>query len=90
MHIVGDPATRLVSLSHRLGKRANKDGFDAAAEDAIRTSVDMPIRKLQEHLAGLGINRGTTWIARTRARMKTENGSSCAPSHIAAVVGGEP
>ncbi|MBS1850998.1 MAG: AAA family ATPase [Acidobacteria bacterium] len=72
MQIVGDPALRIATLSRRLGNRANKDGLDEAAEDAIRANLDMPIRKLQEHLAGLNIARGTTWIARTRARLKTD------------------
>jgi hypothetical protein len=72
MHIVGNPATRFVSLTSRKGKPANKDGFDDAAETAIRANMDMPIRKLQEHIAGLGINRGTTWIAKARARLRVD------------------
>lgn len=72
MHIVGDPATRFVSLSTRKGNKANRDGADEAAEAAIRANLDAPIRKLQEVLAGLGITRGTTWIAKTRVRIKGE------------------
>jgi hypothetical protein len=75
MHIVGDPATRIVGLTSRRGKPSNKDGFDDAAEAAIRANLEMPIRKLQEHLAALGIQRGTTWIAKARAQIKTDAGS---------------
>jgi hypothetical protein len=71
LHIVGDPALRVVSLSSRKGNKANKDGHDEAAETVIRSNMGMPIRKLQEHLAALGIRRGTTWIAKGRARIKT-------------------
>jgi len=74
LHIVGDPATRNVTLQSRKGNRANKDGLDSAAEAAIRTNIKMPVRKLQEQLAGLNINRGTTWIARARARIQLETG----------------
>jgi hypothetical protein len=72
MHIVGDPALRVVSLSSRKGNKANKDGHDEAAETVIRSNMGMPIRKLQEHLAVLGIRRGTTWIAKARARLRVD------------------
>src|SRR5258708_17677768 len=68
MHIVGDPATRFVSLSTRKGNRPNRDGMDDAADQAIRGNMDMPIRKLQEHLAALNIKRGTTWLATFRRK----------------------
>ncbi len=79
MHIVGDPATRFVSLSTRKGNRPNRDGMDDAADQAIRGNMDMPIRKLQEHLAALNIKRGTTWIAKARARVNTETPDACSP-----------
>jgi len=74
MHIVGDPSTRAVSLQSRKGNRANKDGRDDAAEAAIRANLTMPIRKLKEHLAALGIQRGTSWISQVRARLQAEAG----------------
>jgi hypothetical protein len=74
MHIVGDPATRPVTLQSRKGNRANKDGLDDAAEAVIRANIKLPVRKLQEQLAALNINRGTTWIARARARIQSETG----------------
>ena len=63
MRIVGDPATRFVKLKSRNGS-GNKDGQDAAAEEAIRANIGMSVRKLQEYLASLNIERGTTWILR--------------------------
>jgi hypothetical protein len=71
MQIVGDPAMRTVKLRSRNGQ-GNKDGKDAEAEAAIRANMEMPIRKLEEHLASLGIKRGKTWIAKTRAQLKFE------------------
>jgi hypothetical protein len=69
LHIVGDPGTRFVKLKSRNGQ-ANKDGMDAAAEEAIRANLEMPIRKLEAHLASLGIKRGTNWISKRRAHLK--------------------
>ncbi len=74
MHIVGDPATRTVTLQSRKGNRANKDGLDDAAEAVIRANIKLPVRKLQEQLAALKINRGTTWIAKARAHIQAETG----------------
>jgi len=74
MHIVGDPATRTVTLQSRKGNRANKDGLDDAAEAAVRANIKLPVRKLQEQLAALNISRGTTWIAKARARIQAETG----------------
>ncbi len=70
LHIVGDPSTRSVTLQPRNGNKGNKDGKDIAAEAVIKANADMPVRKLQEHLAALGIDRGTTWIGKVRARIK--------------------
>lgn len=70
MHIVGDPSTTFASLASRKGNRPNKDGHDEAAEVIIRANMEMPIRQLQERLATNNIKRGTTWIAKARARMK--------------------
>jgi len=72
MHIVA--ATRPASLQSRRGNRGNKDGQDGAAEAAIRTNAAMPVRRLQEHLAALGIERGTTWVSKMRARIQMESG----------------
>jgi hypothetical protein len=72
MHIVGDPATTFTSLASRKGNRPNKDGHDDAAEAIIQANMKMPIRQLQEHLAASNIKRGTTWIAKARARLKVE------------------
>jgi len=74
MYIVGDPATRTVTLQSRKGNRANKDGLDEAAEAAVRANIKLPVRKLQERLAALNISRGTTWIAKARARIQAETG----------------
>jgi hypothetical protein len=70
MRIVGDPSTNPARLQTRRGNPANKDGMDQAAEVILRANVDMPVRKLQEALAARGISRGTTWISKTRARIK--------------------
>jgi hypothetical protein len=76
LHIIGDPTTRSVTLNGRRGNTGNKDGKDDAAEAVIRANITMPIRKLQEHLAGLQIERGTTWVAKARARLSAEMGLS--------------
>ena len=76
LHIVGDPGTRFVTLSTRKGNRPNKDGMDSAAEQAIRERMDVPVRKLHEELAALGITRGTTWIAKRRARLRVESANA--------------
>jgi hypothetical protein len=44
------------------------DGLD------IRADIALPVRKLQEQLAALNISRGTTWIAKARARVQAETG----------------
>lgn len=76
MQIVGDPATHPVSLQTRRGNKGNKDGKDKAAEAVIRVNATLPVRKLQEELAALEIDRGTTWIAKARARINAEMGIS--------------
>ena len=63
----------MVKLKSRNGQ-GHGIGKDAAAEDAIRVNMDMPIRKLEEHLDSLGIKRGKTWVAKTRARLKYADG----------------
>jgi hypothetical protein len=70
MHIIGDPATRPATLQSRRGNKGNKDGLDDAAEAVIRANIKLPVRKLQEQLAALNINRGTTWIAKARGRIQ--------------------
>jgi hypothetical protein len=74
MHVIGDPTTRAVTLQSRKGNRANKDGLDDAAEAVMRANIKLPVRKLQEQLAALNISRGTTWIAKARARIQAETG----------------
>jgi hypothetical protein len=74
LHIVGDPESATVTLQSRRAYKGNKDGKDEAAEAVIRANVEMPVRTLQEQLAGLGIKRGTTWVAKTRARLKVNAG----------------
>ena len=69
LHIVGDPSTRTVTLQPRKGNKGNKDGKDEAAEAVIRANPKLPLRKMQEQLAALGIDRGTTWIGKARARI---------------------
>jgi Bifunctional DNA primase/polymerase, N-terminal/AAA domain len=64
LHIVTPSLTTAV-LAPRKGFKPKKD--DAAADAAIRANLEMSVRKLQEHLASLGIQRGTTWIAKRRA-----------------------
>jgi hypothetical protein len=73
MHMVGDPDTRQVSLHTRKGNKGNKDGKDDAAESYIRANLKLPVRKLQEQLAALDVERGTTWIAKARARIGLES-----------------
>jgi Bifunctional DNA primase/polymerase, N-terminal/AAA domain/Primase C terminal 1 (PriCT-1) len=75
LHIVGDPETREATLQGRKGFKGNKDGKDEAAEAVIRAKVSLPVRKIQDELAGLGISRGTTWIAKARARVQMEAGT---------------
>ena len=58
------------------GNSANKDGLDDAAEAVIRANIKSPIRRLQEQLAALNINRGTTWIAKARAHIQAETGET--------------
>jgi hypothetical protein len=74
LHIVGDPAQRTVTLQSRKGNRANKDGLDGAAEAVIRAHITLPVRKLHEELGAVNISRGTTWIAKARARIQAETG----------------
>ena len=69
MHMVGDPDTRQVSLQTRKGNKGNKDGKDDAAESYIRANLKLPVRRLQEQLAALDVERGTTWIAKARAAL---------------------
>jgi hypothetical protein len=76
MHIAGDPSTEIVKLQTRRGNKGNKDGKDAAAEAVIKAKVHLPVRKLKDELAALEIERGTTWIAKTLARVKAEMGVS--------------
>jgi hypothetical protein len=47
--------------------------MDTAAEDAIRANMGLSVPKLQEHLFNLGIERGTTWIGKRRAKLKYGN-----------------
>jgi hypothetical protein len=72
MRIVCDPAVQPAKLQGRRGNKGNKDGKDAAAEAVIKANVRSTVRKLQEELAALEIERGTTWIGRTLARIKAE------------------
>jgi hypothetical protein len=74
MRIVGDPAVQPAKLQGRRGNKGNKDGKDAAAEAVIKAKVRLPVRKLQEELAALEIERGTTWIAKVRARVQADMG----------------
>jgi hypothetical protein len=76
LHIVGDPSERTVTLQSRKGNKGNKDGKDEAAEAIIRARPEVPVRKLQEELAALGIQRGTTWISKARARIQIAAGEA--------------
>jgi hypothetical protein len=76
MRVVGDPSTREVKLKTRRGNPGNKDGKDQAAEAVIRANPSMPVRELEEQLAGLGIDRRKTWIAKAKARISAETGKS--------------
>jgi hypothetical protein len=69
LHIVGDPSVTVAKLKPRKGNTANRDGNDDAAEVFIRANLTLPIRKIQEQLAALGIERGTTWISKARSRV---------------------
>jgi hypothetical protein len=68
LHIVSTPTMKAPVLKSRNG-RGDGDGKDAAAEDAIRANLEMSLRKLEEHLAVLGIKRGTNWIGKARKRI---------------------
>jgi len=70
MQIVADPSTQPARLQTRRGNPGNKDGKDQAAEVFIRANIDKPVREIEEQLAAVGINRGKTWIAKARARIK--------------------
>jgi len=70
MHIVADPSVQPATLKTRRGNPGNKDGKDTAAEAVIKDNLAMPVRQLQEQLAALGIDRGTTWVGKARARLK--------------------
>jgi hypothetical protein len=74
MRIAGDPSTETVKLQTRRGNKGNKDGKDAAAEAVIKANFRLPVRKLQEKLCALEIERGTTWIAKVRARVQADMG----------------
>ncbi len=76
MRIVGDPLTGTVKLQTRRGNKGNKDGKDAAAEAVIKANVRLTVRELKDELAALEIDRGTTWIGKTLARIKAEMGVS--------------
>lgn len=76
MRIVGDPAIQPAKLQGRRGNKGNKDGKDAAAEAVIRANVTLSVRKLEETLAALGIDRKTTWIGKALARIKADMGAS--------------
>lgn len=70
MHIVGDPALRIVAMNARRGKPSNRDGMDDAADALIQENLKMPIRHLHQLLADKGIKRGTNWICKRRAELK--------------------
>ena len=72
LHIVGDPETCTVTLQGRKGFKGNKDGKDEAADAVIRANPALPVRKVQEQLTALNISRGTTWIAKARARIHAD------------------
>lgn len=76
MRIAGDPTTQSVTLKSRRGNKGNKDGKDEAAEAVIRKNVEMPVRKLRDELAALGITRGTTWIGKALSRVRADMGLS--------------
>jgi hypothetical protein len=72
MHIVS--ATQPATLQSRRGNKGNKDGQDSVADAFIRANVRLPVRKIEEALAGMKVKRGTTWIAKARARIQMEAG----------------
>jgi Bifunctional DNA primase/polymerase, N-terminal/AAA domain len=76
MRIAGDPSTENVKLQTRRGNKGNKDGKDAAAEAIIKANVRLTVRELRDELAAFEIDRGTTWIGKTLARIKAEMGVS--------------
>jgi hypothetical protein len=71
MHYV-DPGLSVPTLAARRRSQPNRDGKAEAAETLIKANMETPIRELQAKLAELDIKRGTTWIAKTRARLKSE------------------
>ncbi len=74
LHIAPSSLTLATLRSRRGGTRnKNLDGKDAAAEDAIRANMEMSVPKLQQLLLAQGIERGTNWIQKRRAKIKYGN-----------------
>jgi hypothetical protein len=75
MHIVGDPALTVTTLSPRhRGNKANKDGKDEAAIALIKANPRLSVRKTVELLKGNGIKRGKDWIQNKRFDLMQKNG----------------
>jgi len=69
MRIVGDPATRICQTEVPVMAVATKTDRTRRLRKLYAANIGMSVRKLQEYLASLNIERGTTWIAKARARL---------------------
>jgi hypothetical protein len=75
LHIVGDPALTVTTLSPRhRGNKANKDGQDEAAIALIKANPKLSVRKTVELLKESGIRRGKDWIQGKRFDLIQKNG----------------
>ncbi len=68
MHIVGDPATRAVTLQTRRGFRGNKDRKDDAALALIKAHNKLSNVKLCAMLQEAGIKRSAEWVRLRRGQ----------------------
>src|ERR1051326_3812155 len=75
MHIVGDPATRIVSAAARVN-RSNKDGLEERAVELLKTNNALSCRDLTALLKANGIKRGKTWINEKRYELLQAAGGS--------------
>jgi Bifunctional DNA primase/polymerase, N-terminal/AAA domain len=70
LHIVEEPNKTVVLSRHSPNK--NRDGNDAAADDAIRANLGLSLRKLRDRLAEYKITRTLDWIGKRRNAIRKE------------------
>lgn len=74
LHIVGDPATRAVTLLPRRMNKGNKDGKDDVALALIKANMRLSNAKTSELLKENGIKRGQDWVRKKKYDIVQENG----------------